>query len=135
MRKKFITCFCFVLVVWSIGLANPPKEKWNKLFNGKDLSGWKQVNGKAKYEVVDGVILWWREGDNDLVDELVDALTFLTENGPIWLLTPKAGRAGHVEPSDIQDSAPTAGLSQTSSFAAATDWSATRLVARKAAKR
>lgn len=86
-------------------------------------------------EVVDGVILWWREGDSDLVDELVDALTFLTENGSIWLLTPKAGRAGHVEPSDIQDAAPTAGLSQTSSFAAAPDWSATRLVARKSAKR
>ena len=36
---------------------NPPKEKWINLFNGKDLSGWKQVNGKAKYEVIDGVIV------------------------------------------------------------------------------
>jgi hypothetical protein len=92
------------------------------------------IEGHAQ-EVVDGVILWWRDGDSDLVDELVDALTFLTENGPIWLLTPKAGRPNHVEPSDIQDAAPTAGLSQTSSFSAAPDWSATRLVARKSAKR
>ena len=41
------------------------------------------------HEVVDAVILWWRDGDGDLVDELVDALTYLTEDGPIWLLTPK----------------------------------------------
>ena len=40
-------------------------------------------------EVVDAVILWWRDGDGDLVDELVDALTYLTEDGPIWLLTPR----------------------------------------------
>ena len=87
------------------------------------------------HEVVDGVIIWWRDGDGDLVDELMDALTYLSETGPIWVLTPKVGRDGHVEPSDIQDSAPTAGLSQTSSFSIASDWSATRLVARKAGKR
>ena len=86
-------------------------------------------------EVVDAVILWWRDGDGDLVDELMDALTYLSETGPIWVLTPKVGRDGHVEPSDIQDAAPTAGLSQTSSLSIAADWSATRLVARKAGKR
>ena len=86
-------------------------------------------------EVVDAVIIWWREGDGDLVDELMDALTYLLENGAIWVMTPKAGRAGHVEPSDIQDAAPIAGLSQTSTLAVANDWTATRLVARKAGKR
>ncbi|MCX6449927.1 MAG: DUF3052 domain-containing protein [Actinobacteria bacterium] len=85
-------------------------------------------------EVVDAVILWWRDGDGDgdLVDELVDALTYLTEDGPIWLFTPKVGRSGYVEASDIQDAAPTAGMSQTTSFPAGADWSATRLVARHA---
>ena len=82
--------------------------------------------------VVDAVILWWRDGDGDLVDELVDALTYLTEDGPIWLFTPKVGRPGYVEPSDIQDAAPTAGMSQTTSFSACADWSATRLIARHA---
>jgi hypothetical protein len=86
-------------------------------------------------EVVDGVLLWWRDGDGDLVDELMDGLTYLSETGPIWVLTPKAGRDGHVEPSDIQDAAPIAGLSLTSTIALAGDWSATRLVARKAGKR
>jgi hypothetical protein len=86
-------------------------------------------------DVVDGVLLWWRDGDGDLVDELMDGLTYLSETGPIWVLTPKAGRDGHVEPSDIQDAAPIAGLSQTSTIALAGDWAATRLVARKAGKR
>jgi hypothetical protein len=86
-------------------------------------------------EVVDAVIIWWRDGDGDLEDELVDALTYLSESGAVWVLTPKAGRDGHVEPSDIQDAAPNVGLSQTSTFAIASDWSATRLVARKSAKR
>ena len=86
-------------------------------------------------EVVDAVIIWWREGDGDLVDELMDALTYLSETGPIWVFTPKVGRDGHVEPSDIQDAAPIAGLSVTSTIALAKDWTATRLVARKAGKR
>jgi hypothetical protein len=86
-------------------------------------------------EVVDAVIIWWREGDGDLEDELVDAMTYLSETGPIWILSPKAGRDGHVEPSDIQDAAPNVGLSQTSTLSVAADWNATRLVARKTAKR
>ncbi len=55
------------------------------------------------------MLLWWRDGDGDLVDMLVDALGPLADNGVVWLLTPKAGRDGHVEPSDITESAPTAG--------------------------
>ena len=86
-------------------------------------------------EVVDAVITWWREEDGDLVDELVDCLTYLTEGGAVWLLTPKVGRDGHVEPSDIKDAAPTAGLSLTSTFQASKDWIATRLVARKIGKK
>ena len=88
-------------------------------------------------EVIDGVIIWWRDGDGDgdLIDELMDALTFLSETGPIWVMTPKMGRPNYVEASEIQDAAPIAGLSVTSTIAVATDWTATRLVARKAGKR
>ena len=82
-------------------------------------------------DVVDAVLLWWREGDGDLVDALVDSLVSLDDGGVVWLLTPKAGRDGHVEPGDIGDAAPTAGLHQTSSISAAVDWSGTRLVARR----
>ena len=85
-------------------------------------------------EVVDVVLLWWREGDGDLVDALVDALTNLGDSGVVWLLTPKAGRDGHVEPSDIDEAAPTAGLSSTRSTSAAPEWSGTRLVSPKASR-
>jgi Protein of unknown function (DUF3052) len=81
--------------------------------------------------VVDAVVLWWRDDDGDLVDGLVDALTDLVGGGAIWLLTPKVGRPGAVEPADIAEAAPIAGLSQTTTAAVAKDWSATRLVAPK----
>jgi hypothetical protein len=85
-------------------------------------------------DVVDVVLLWWREEDGDLFDELTNALGPLTGGGHIWLLTPKAGRDGHVEPSDIGEAAQTAGLAQTSSVSAAREWSGTRLVAPKGHK-
>ena len=85
--------------------------------------------GEDYDDVVDCVVLWWREDDGDLVDALVDSLVSLADGGVIWLLTPKVGRDGHVEPSDIGDAAPTAGLTATSTVAAAPDWSGTRLVA------
>ena len=92
------------------------------------------IYGEDSDEMVDVVVLWWREGDGDLVDSLVDALTNLGDSGVIWLLTPKAGRDGHVEPSDIDEAAPTAGLSSTRSTSAAPEWSGTRLVSPKASR-
>jgi hypothetical protein len=85
-------------------------------------------------DVVEIVLLWWRDGDGDLVDALVDAIHPLADSGVVWLLTPKAGRPGHVAPSDISEAEPTAGLSQTSSISAARDWAGARLVAPKAAR-
>jgi Protein of unknown function (DUF3052) len=90
--------------------------------------------GEDQDDVVDVVLLWFREDDGDLVDVLVDALAPLAANGVIWLLTPKSGREGHIEPSDVNEAAPTAGLSQTSSISAAPDWSGTRLVAPKSSR-
>ena len=76
-------------------------------------------------EVVDVVLLWWRDDDGDLVDRLMDAITPLAEDGVIWVVTPKTGQPGHVLPADIAESAPTAGLMQTSS-ANLGDWIASR---------
>jgi hypothetical protein len=86
-------------------------------------------------DVVDVVILWWRDEDGDLVDALVDAIAILADQGVVWLLTPKPGREGHVEASDISDAAPTAGLQSTSTISASRDWQGTRLVAPKASRR
>ncbi|BCJ63568.1 DUF3052 domain-containing protein [Polymorphospora rubra] len=86
-------------------------------------------------EVVDAVLIWYRDGDGDLFEILTDALGPLADAGVVWLLTPKAGRGGHVEPSDISESASTAGLQQTSTINAGKDWSGARLVAPRAARR
>ena len=80
-------------------------------------------------DVVDLVLLWWRDDDGDLVDALVDAIGPLADHGVVWLLTPKPGRDGHIEAEDISDAAPTAGLQATSTVSAAPDWQGTRLVA------
>jgi hypothetical protein len=84
--------------------------------------------------VVDSVLLWWRDDDGDLVDALVDSLTDLVGGGVIWLLTPKVGRPGAVDPADVAEAAPIAGLSTTTTAAVSQDWTATRLVAPKSAR-
>ncbi|MQS13674.1 DUF3052 domain-containing protein [Streptomyces kaniharaensis] len=80
-------------------------------------------------DVADAVLLWFREDDGDLTDALVDALGFLDAGGTIWLLTPKSGRGGYIEPGDVQDSAQAAGLSHARSVSVAPDWNGTRLAA------
>ena len=85
-------------------------------------------------EVVDVVLLWFRDDDGDLVDALVDAITPLADHGVIWLLTPKTGRDGHVEPADIAEAATTAGLQQTCTVNSAGGWQCTRLVSPRAAR-
>ena len=79
--------------------------------------------------VVDAVVLWWRDDDGDLVDGLVDSLTDLVGGGVIWLLTPKVGRPNSVDPADIAEAAPIAGLAHTTTVAVSKDWTATRLIA------
>jgi hypothetical protein len=83
-------------------------------------------------DVVDVVIMWWREDDGDLADGLLDAIGPLADHGVVWLMTPKPGRPGHVEAEDIADAAPTAGLQQTSTISAGANWQGTRLVAPRA---
>lgn len=81
--------------------------------------------------VVDSVLLWWRDEDGDLVDALVDSLTDLVGGGVIWLLAPKVGRPGAVDPADVAEAAPIAGLATTTTAGVSKDWTATRLVAPK----
>lgn len=78
-------------------------------------------------EVVDVVVLWWRDDDGDLVDTLMDVITPLSDDGYVWVLSPKTGQDGHVQPSEIAEAAPTAGLTQTSSTNLGS-WIGSRLV-------
>ena len=91
----------------------------------------RELLAEGSDDVVDAVLLWFREDDGDLVDVLMDARTRLDNNGAIWVLTPKSGRPGHVEPSEIVDAAPTAGLVQTSSVSVSREWAAAKLVVPK----
>ncbi|AYN35852.1 DUF3052 domain-containing protein [Streptomyces albus] len=84
-------------------------------------------------DVADAVVVWFREDDGDLTDALVDATTLIDEGAPLVLLTPKTGRDGYVEPSDINEAAQTAGLSQTKTLSVGKDWTGSRLVTPKAA--
>ena len=84
--------------------------------------------------VADAVIAWCRADDDDLTDLLVDAQTVLKPGGLVWLLTPKAGRPGHIVQGDVVEAATPAGLHATSTFPIATEWSATKLVARGRAR-
>lgn len=79
------------------------------------------------HDVVDVVLLWWRDEDGDLVDALMDAIGPLAEEGAVWVLTPKTGQSGHVDPTEIAESAPTAGLTQTSTVNLGS-WTGSRLV-------
>lgn len=83
----------------------------------------------------DGVIVWYREGDDDLVDLMVDAITKLFDSGFVVLLTPKSGRPGYVQASDIEEAASTAGLVTGSPVNVSKEWAATRLMPPKGARR
>lgn len=77
--------------------------------------------------VVDAVLLWFRDGDGDLTDDCVDALTTLADKGFVVVLVPEAGQDDHVEAAEIEEAAQTAGL-KASTTTKAGDWIATKMV-------
>jgi hypothetical protein len=86
-------------------------------------------------EAVDVVLLWWREEDGDLGDGIVDALTDLTGRGYIWLLTPRIGREGYVDPADLAEAALAAGMALANTASVSKDWEAHKLVRPKGGRR
>lgn len=53
---KKILSFSIMCLFTSVSLM-AQTDGWESLFNGKDLTGWKQLNGEAKYTVENGVIV------------------------------------------------------------------------------
>lgn len=51
MKKNYL----LLLFVFCASVVSA--QNWEPLFNGKNLSGWKKLNGKAEYKVVDGAIV------------------------------------------------------------------------------
>jgi len=54
MRMMTTVLSCLLI---NMAFAQTKSGEWTNLFNGKDLSGFKQLNGKAKYEVRNGEIV------------------------------------------------------------------------------
>lgn len=46
-----------LLIIILLQTSAMAQEKWVNLFNGKNLTGWRQLNGKARYEVLNGEIV------------------------------------------------------------------------------
>ncbi len=85
-------------------------------------------------DVADAVLLWFREDDGDLTDALVDATELVEDGALILLVTPKTGKDGFVEASDISEAAETAGLSLAKGLPVGKEWTATKLGTPKTAK-
>ncbi|MPZ04368.1 DUF3052 domain-containing protein, partial [Micrococcus luteus] len=84
-------------------------------------------------EPADAVLFWWRADDGDvmdLADALVDAQRSL-DAGPVWIMTPRKGRPGHVSPADVAEAASTAGLHATTGAGASEDWAAQKPVRKR----
>ena len=52
-----IAAIFFLLVIGYESASQGRSGDWRSLFNGKDLSGWKVLNGKATYEWKDGMLV------------------------------------------------------------------------------
>ena len=50
-KKLLIFSFVFFIQFFTV------RAQWKNLFNGKDFTGWKMLNGKAKYRVQNGEII------------------------------------------------------------------------------
>ncbi len=57
MNARIILVGFLVLVVSATFAVLADNNGWVSLFNGKDLTGWRQINGMAKYHVEDGTIV------------------------------------------------------------------------------
>jgi hypothetical protein len=80
--------------------------------------------------VVDVALLWWRDGDGDLTDDLVDTTALLEEGGFLVLLTPGKGRPDRVEAFNVQEACSTSGLTASGGVPVG-EWVAQRLVGRR----
>ena len=56
-KKIRLVLFLSFFSILATSCAQKQGDEWTDLFNGKDLTGWKQLNGKAAYEVLNGEII------------------------------------------------------------------------------
>lgn len=112
-------------IVMEIGWDEDVDESWRAAI--EEIVG-AEIEDETYDGVVDAVIVWFRDGDGDLTDDIVDALATLEDKGFVVLMVPKAGHDEHVDAADIQEAATTAGLKASSTFKVGEDWIGTKLV-------
>ena len=56
MNRRYLAAV-LVLFAPSLAATSARAGAWEPLFNGRDLTGWRRVNGSAPYTVVDGAIV------------------------------------------------------------------------------
>ena len=54
--KAIMKYIILIIAIASLPFSSSAQDGWQELTNGKDLKGWKKLNGTAEYEVKDGVI-------------------------------------------------------------------------------
>ena len=78
---------------------------------------------------VDGVIVWWRDGDeeDELSDTIMDAGGLIAGDGLFWIITPKPGREGATSANTVQNAAKTAGMNAGTPVTLSPDWNGSQL--------
>ena len=56
LRNAFLLLLLFATIMAPFSLS-AQEQTWQSLFNGKDLSGWAELNGAHNWEVKDGMIV------------------------------------------------------------------------------
>ena len=118
-------------IVMEIGWDDDVDESWRTAI--EEIVG-SEIEDETYDGVVDSVIVWFRDGDGDLTDDIVDALATLEDKGFVLLMTPKAGSDLAIDAADVQEAATTAGLKASSTFKVGDEWIGTKLVQGGAAK-
>jgi hypothetical protein len=85
-----------LLMSSSISTGQPAGEKWRQLFNGKDLTGWKQVgpgshyveNGMIKSKGGMGLLVWEGEKFQDCIIRVVFAMRDSNSNSGVFIRIP-----------------------------------------------
>jgi Domain of Unknown Function (DUF1080) len=101
-RFTYLRLAVTVLLLWVISFNGQPvsmgnqQNEWRQLFNGKDLSGWKQV-GKGDHYVEDGMIAskggmgllyWSKEKLSNCIIKVVYKMQKLNSNSGVFIRIP-----------------------------------------------
>jgi hypothetical protein len=80
---KRLVMFCAVLAMAHSGLAADKGGKWIKMFNGKDLDGWKANEKAENWKVQDGAIIV--SGERSHLFWMLEECTNCEFKATIWL--------------------------------------------------